>query len=162
MNTFMIVHAGDVISKQICCHLWSFPSPLLISLLFLLFCSRSCAYSASLGYSRPPILKHTFSWPFNSHKIHLLALFLLFTDQNDRFPCTTLSYTSAGELPTLSYTWSLKTYPFWVMTLHIGHCREDTQGLTHWLMQVWKPVGWVEYLDYLPSLAREIFSLRKM
>ena len=41
--------------------------------------------------------------------MYVLFLLGLFIDQNDKF--STISYTSTSEIPTLSYTWSLKTVP---------------------------------------------------
>ena len=51
----------------------------------------------------------TSSWLFHSHKMHLLAFLDLFTDWNDIFPYPFIYLTS--EIPSLSYTWSLKRLP---------------------------------------------------
>ena len=45
-----------------------------------------------------------------SYKMHLLVLLGLIRAKLTRFP--TLSYASTGEIPTLSYTYSHKRYPF--------------------------------------------------
>ena len=52
----------------------------------------------------------TFSRLFHrhSHKIYLLALLGIFTDQTERF---LYSCNSTSEIPTLSYTWSPKKVP---------------------------------------------------
>ena len=49
----------------------------------------------------------TFSRLFHCHKMHLLALF---RDQKDRFFYLFIYFN--GEMPTFSFNWSLKRYPF--------------------------------------------------
>ena len=48
----------------------------------------------------------TFSQLFHCIKMHLLALWSLFTDEMANFP--THSYTSASEIANISFTWKLK------------------------------------------------------
>ena len=55
--------------------------------------------------------------------MHLLAFLDLFTDGNDIFPYPFIYLTS--EIPSLSYTWSLKRLPlYWAEPSHIGHYTE--------------------------------------
>ena len=61
----------------------------------------------------------TFSRIFQGRKIHLLAH--LQTEMTD---FATLSYTWKSEIPSPSYTWSWRRYPFRVEFLRIGHYRE--------------------------------------
>ena len=61
----------------------------------------------------------TFSRIFQGRKIHLLAH--LQTEMTD---FATLSYTWKSEIPSPSYTWSWRRYPFRVEFPRIGHYRE--------------------------------------
>ena len=49
-----------------------------------------------------------FSRLYHSHKLHLLALLVLLGLLSEKTDFPALSYTSFSEIPTLSYTWSLK------------------------------------------------------
>lgn len=63
----------------------------------------------------------------------------------------TLSYTSTAEIPSLSHSWSQKTYPFWAGPLHIGHNREQVPTTTWYIIYIaryrlvqirWNPIVW--------------------
>ena len=60
--------------------------------------------------------------------MYQLVLFGLFTKWFENFP--TLSYTSATDTPTLSYTWNLrKGIPFGAELPHIDHLKCDVDLL---------------------------------